>query len=192
MIQVSELYLINIKDKTPYTLKPDVLFAKLIPTDGTVQTIDELTIREFSYYFKDCSKINFQYETIQNQENKLPYEANKNLYTYTISGTFGETSNFFSNDQRFTYSNIQSDTYQIIFKDYAANWFICYAEFTPENILIESDRIVAITLTAEEKKEELYRILDFEELPDARQEFNIDNEGGFILASDGGKTINVD
>lgn len=192
MIPINELYLINIADKSPYALNPDVLFAKLIPSINENQTIDELTIREYTYYFKDCARLVFQYNSILDKENKLPFQSNKNLYTYTISGTIGEIDNFFTNDERLNYSNLESDTYQIIFKDYSGNWFICYAEFISENILIESDRIIAINLTAEEKKEELYRILDFEILSDARQEYNIGHDGDYILASDGGKTINVD
>lgn len=192
MIQISQLYLININDKTPYVLNPDVIFSKLIPTADENQTISELTLREYTFYFNSCSKINFQYETSLDQENKLPFQTNKNLYSYVISGTFGETSNFFTNDNRLTYSDVASDTYQVIFKDYSGNWFICYAEFTADDISIENERIVSITLTAENVKEELYRILTFNLLADTDQFYNIASDGGYILASNGGKTINVD
>lgn len=192
MIQISQLYLINISSKTPYSLEVPPVFTKLIPSANENQTISELTLGQYAFYFNGCSKINFQYETSLDQENKLPFQTNKNLYTYTISGSFGEAINFFTNDNRLTYSDIQSDTYQVIFKDYAGNWFICYAEFTAENIVIENDRVVAITLTSENVKEELYRILDFEALPDSKQFYNTASDGGYILASDGGRTINVD
>jgi len=191
MIQISQLYLITTDDKSPYTFSPDVIFPLLVPSANENQTIDKLTLSEYKFLFNDCSKLNFQYEVSLDQENKLPYQANKNLYSYSITGTIVSTTNIFTDDTRLNYSNLQSDRYQVLFKDYSGNYFICYAEFTVEDLTIENSRVVSISLTAENVKEELYRILDFELLPDSVQEFNIDSDGGYILDSDGGGTINV-